>query len=185
MKQIQHISLSIKARNLIKKWANNRNNIYKRIDWDSYFLQLAYDVAKRSHDSQTQHGSVIVSSTNEIISTGYNGVIRDINDKILPNTRPEKYAFMIHSEHNAILSCARQGKSTLGSKIYVTGEPCINCYQLIWQAGIQEVIFGQKSSHMQQNERQLILTEIFKYLVQFTTKVEPLKIRQINYSPTE
>ena len=92
---------------------------------------MAFDVSKRSCDGQSQCGCVLTTKTHEILATGYNGFMRDIDDTRLPNLRPEKYPWMIHAEHNAILSCARQGKSTLGATAYVTGEPCIYCLQYL------------------------------------------------------
>ena len=35
-----------------------------------------------------------------------------------------KYPFMIHAEANAIYNAVRQGKSTQGMRVYVTGKPC-------------------------------------------------------------
>ena len=159
----------------IDYWLDIRQDIV-RPSWDEYFLNLAFEVSKRSHDLQTQHGSVIVNNTNEIISTGYNGTLRDINDEILPNVRPEKYDWMIHSEHVNILTCARQGKSTLGTKIYVTGEPCLYCYQYIWQVGITEVIYGNQTSNMTQDIDMQTKVEIFKALTKHS-----LTIRHIDF----
>jgi dCMP deaminase len=146
--------------------------------WDDYFLNLAFEVAKRSNDPQTQHGTVLVSQSNEIIATGYNGHIRDIKPSTLPNLRPDKYDWMIHSEPNAILSCARQGKSTLNAKAYVTGPPCLQCLQFMWQAGIVEIIHGETKSHMMQDKETEVKIEIFKELTK-----KKLKIRSVNFIP--
>jgi len=114
----------------------------KRPTWDEYFLQMADLVSARSHDVQTQHGAVIVGPNYEVLSTGYNGFVRDIDDTQLPNTRPDKYTWMIHAEHNAIINCARNGIKLRGSTIYVTGPPCIYCLQYIYQAGIIRIVHG-------------------------------------------
>ena len=161
--------LSQKADELLKVYSNkiDRKTIDNRIDWHSYFLRLAQQVSTRSSDSQTKHGAIIVNDDHEIVATGYNGVLRDIDNYQLPNQRPEKYCWHIHAEANSILSCARQGKSTLNTTIYVTGEPCINCYQYIWQSGIKRVIFGQQNSHMH-DEEMLTKIELFKFLTQLT-----------------
>ncbi len=173
---MKYPDLSKDAKQTIYNWRQNYRVKIDKPSWDEYFLTLAFEIAKRSNDSQTQHGSVIVSSTNEIIASGYNGTIRNIDDKFLPNTRPEKYTWMIHSELNSILSCARQGKSTLGTTIYVTGEPCINCYQLIWQAGIKEIVYGNQQSNMQQSNDSKIKIEIFKFLTKHN-----LVIRHVDF----
>lgn len=113
-----------------------------RLSWDEFFLLQALLVSLRSHDPQTQCGCVLVSNNNTILSTGYNGFIRYFDDKVLPNLRPYKYDFMIHAEHNAILNCAMNGISTNNAKAYITGMPCNNCLQYMWQAGIKKIIFS-------------------------------------------
>jgi len=144
--------------------------------WDKYFVEMAFNISKRSCDGQSHCGCVLTTKTHEILATGYNGFMRDINDTRLPNLRPEKYPWMIHAEHNAILSCARQGKSTLDAIAYVTGEPCIYCLQYLWQAGITDIIHGTNQTSMQDEEMDL-KAEIFKYLTD-----HKLNIRQVDIS---
>ncbi len=112
--------------------------------WDHIFMQEATLWSRRSHDTQTQCGCVIVRDKT-IISTGYNGFIRDIDDNSLPNKRPEKYPFMIHAEANAIYNAVRLGRSTLGSTIYITAPPCLGCLQMLYQCGIKNVIYSDIS----------------------------------------
>ena len=135
-----------------------------RPSWDSIMMDIAKKVSERSHDSQTKCGAVICNQDNEIISTGYNGFIRNIDDSILPNTRPQKYEFVIHGECNSIVNCARQGKSTKGAIIYVTAMPCLRCLQYIWQAGIVKVIYGNQQTNMQQSEESKQKTDLILQL---------------------
>lgn len=119
--------------------SKNKNSDYKRISWDSYFMSLAFLVSMRSPDSQTQHGSVIVDEENRIVSTGYNGFLPEADDENIPNTRPFKYPFILHSETNAILSAKRDLK---GCRIYITGLPCNECLKDIVKSGIKNIIVG-------------------------------------------
>src|SRR3972149_3706155 len=97
------MNLSPKAKELILKWINNKSHLkHDRPSWDKYFLSLAIEVSKRSSDAQSQFGCVIVNEQHHIIGVGYNGFIAGIEDYILPNTRPDKYPFMLHSEINAL-----------------------------------------------------------------------------------
>jgi dCMP deaminase len=114
----------------------------KRISWDHIFLLEAHLWSSRSSDVQTQCGCVLVSPDHTVLSTGYNGFIRDIDDTALPNLRPFKYDFMIHAEHNAILNCARNGTTTVGATAYITGSPCNWCLQYMWQAGIVRIVYS-------------------------------------------
>lgn len=104
-------------------------------------MTMAYELAKRSHDCQTQHGSIIINDRNQILGTGYNGFIKGIDDSKLPNTRPKKYPWMIHSEVNALLNCEHR---PVGATIYVTGHPCLHCYQCLYQAGIARIIYDAR-----------------------------------------
>lgn len=120
--------------------------------WDCYYLIDALYWSSKSHDPQTKCGAVIVAPDNTPLSHGYNGFIRGADDS-LPNTRPNKYPFMIHAEHNALLNCLRNGKSTLGATVYVTASPCLSCWQFMWQAGIVRVVYSNISTpKMVQNQ---------------------------------
>ena len=140
------------------------NRPIKRPLWKDFMIGLAYFISTRSHDAQTQCGAVLCNDDNEIIATGYNGFVRGIDDKALPNTRPAKYDFMIHAEHNAILNCARQGKSTKGTTLYVTGMPCLFCLQYIHQAGIKKVIYSNQQTNMQQSDESRQKTKAILHL---------------------
>ena len=114
-------------------------------DWDNIFLQEATLWSRRSHDIETQCGCVLVKDKT-VISSGYNGFIRDIDDSDLPNTRPDKYPFMIHAEANAIYNSVRIGRSTLGATAYITAIPCLSCLQMLYQCGIEEIVYSDISN---------------------------------------
>lgn len=112
--------------------------------WDKAFFKEASLWMQNSHDCETQCGCVLVKDKTGI-STGYNGFIRDIDDSILPRTRPDKYPFMIHAEANAIYNSVRLGRQTLNSTAYITGPPCLSCLQMLYQCGIIEIKFSNIS----------------------------------------
>lgn len=117
-----------------------------RDSWHEYFISQAFLISTRSKDAQTKFGAVFVDSKNHIISAGYNSFVRNIDDENLSNIRPNKYQFMIHAEHNGILSAARRGTSLNKSSCYVTGRPCINCIQFMYQAGVKKVYYAEINS---------------------------------------
>jgi dCMP deaminase len=117
-----------------------------RLPWDDYLLRIASDVAARSPDPATKHGTVIVDAEHAILATGYNGPPRGCRDELIPLTRPEKYAYLVHSEANAVASAARRGVSLLGSTAYVTGPTCAPCLALLINAGVREVVTGSVPS---------------------------------------
>lgn len=110
-----------------------------RPSWTDYFLGLAKVVSQRSHDMQTQHGCVITDSNHRILGVGYNGFPRGLNDKELPNTRPEKYPWMIHAERNALSNCIVRPENGIA---YVTGQCCNDCIMALWQEGVNTVVMS-------------------------------------------
>lgn len=108
---------------------------YDKINWDQYFMSIAFLVAKRSPDANTRHGGLLVKN-NKIISTGYNGFVCGADDTVLPNTRPYKYLHMIHCETNLICNAAKTGSSIEGATLYITGYPCKECTKLLINCGI-------------------------------------------------
>lgn len=111
-----------------------------RPSWNDYFLGLAKVVSQRSHDMQTQHGCVITDSNHRILSVGYNGFPRGLDDTRLPKTRPEKYPWMIHAERNALSNCITRPENGIA---YVTGQSCNDCIMALWQEGISKVIMSK------------------------------------------
>ena len=119
---------------------------FGRPDWHTYFMSLSLLIAQRSIDPSTKHGSVIVDDDRTILAVGYNGPPRGCIDKNIPLTRPEKYAYMVHSEVAAIANAARSGVRIRGSMLYVTGQPSEKYLGLLINAGIKRIYFGSISS---------------------------------------
>lgn len=112
------------------------------MNWNDYFMNLAHAVSLKSRDS-TQVGCVIVGEDKQILSTGYNGFARGVDDSISERyERPEKYDWTIHAECNAIAHAARHGVRLKGSTAYVTHFCCSGCADMIIQAGVIKVVCG-------------------------------------------
>lgn len=111
----------------------------ERVCWDDYYMIAALWAKTRSPDESTQHGCVIVAQGGEVLSWGYNGFPRGCDDKLMPQTRPEKYSVILHSEENAILNC---NVLMDGATVYVTGPPCVKCWPKLIQKGIKKVVYG-------------------------------------------
>ncbi len=111
------------------------------MNWDDYFMNLAYLVAMKSKDASTHIGAVVVGPDNEVRSLGYNSFPRGINDDVIERQeRPEKYYWFEHAERNSIYNATLLGTSLNGCKMYTNGIPCMDCARAIVQAGIKEVI---------------------------------------------
>ncbi|MBR6627169.1 MAG: dCMP deaminase family protein [Lachnospiraceae bacterium] len=115
------------------------------ISWDEYFMGVAHLAGMRSKDPNTQVGACIVSDDHKILSMGYNGFPRGCSDDEFPWARDgevldTKYAFVTHSELNAILNF--RGGSLEGTTLYVSLFPCNECAKAIIQAGIKVVVYA-------------------------------------------
>lgn len=117
----------------------------KQAKKDNY-MEIAFVCAKRSLDPDTQHGCIAVSPEGNILSTGYNGPPRDVEDSKIPLTRPEKYTYMEHAERNCIYNAARHGISLRGCTFYVTGVPCVDCMRAMYQVGAHKVVYADRLS---------------------------------------
>jgi dCMP deaminase len=113
--------------------------------WDDYFISMCDVVAMRSKDPSTQHGAVLVDEHKRVISTGYNGGCRRIDDSSIDWSRPSKYPYIIHAEENALWTAER--KNLEGCTLYITGTPCSKCMLRIAHSGVSTVVFGTKSSN--------------------------------------
>jgi dCMP deaminase len=114
-----------------------------RPSWDEYFMQITFQVAKRSTCPRTAVGAVIVREK-RILTTGYNGSPRGqphctevgcliVNDHCVRT---------LHAEQNAIIQGALHGVDVSASTLYVTHQPCLSCAKMIINAGIQRVVYA-------------------------------------------
>ena len=113
---------------------------YKTPGFDELFMRMVYLTATKSKDPSSKIGAVIVKD-NRVISTGYNGFpigVSDSQDRYINRETKQKY--VVHAEHNSILTAARFGISTLNAVIYTNGLPCNNCMKSIIQSGINEIV---------------------------------------------
>lgn len=107
------------------------------------FLDMAFKIAELSKDDSTQCGAVLVDTDNVILATGYNGPPPQMNDEFVPwNTRPDKYAYIIHADENALLFAlgSHGAKPLIGSTMYLTALPCPACTLRIIRAGVKKVV---------------------------------------------
>lgn len=110
-------------------------------NWDARFISMTEVVGSWSKDRSTKIGCVIVGNDNSILSTGFNGFPRGIDDNVdYRHERPEKYIWTEHAERNAIYNAARNGVRLAGSRIYCSWFPCSDCARAIIQSGITSIM---------------------------------------------
>jgi dCMP deaminase len=112
------------------------------MDFNGYFISIADTVREKSKDPSSKIGAVIVGPDKQIVSTGFNGFPRGIDETDqLRWKRPIKYDYIEHAERNAIYNAARHGIALRGSTMYMVGfgppcTPCIACAKAVIQSGI-------------------------------------------------
>jgi len=116
----------------------------RRLDWHTYFMNIARQVATRSTCARKHVGAVIVRDRT-ILSTGYNGSIRGMPhcDDVGHDLDAGHCVATIHAEANSILQAAKNGVRIEGAEIYTTASPCWSCFKLIANAGIRTIYYGE------------------------------------------
>ncbi len=116
-------------------------------DFDDIFMELAVNLAKRSHCIKAQVGAVLTRDT-RIISIGYNGppsgthnCDTEFPEEGCPRDSKGSCSLALHAEQNAILYAAKNGSTMEGGTIYVTLSPCLACARIIFSMKIKKVIF--------------------------------------------
>jgi dCMP deaminase len=131
----------------------------ERPDWEEVWLDVADTVAKRSKCSRAKIGAVIVSKTQRIESTGYNGPAANyVADGSCVNWCPRGRGEApldnmydacpaIHAEANALMYVDRSRIE--GGTIYITDVACMQCAKLVSNSGVARVIMrlSSRASH--------------------------------------
>ena len=110
---------------------------------DKYYIKVAKLCAKNSYAIKLQVGAIIVKD-GQIMSDGFNGTPCGFENKCEVKSMDgslHTLSYVLHAESNAILKCAKYGRATNGSTLYITHSPCIECAKLIIQAGIIRVVY--------------------------------------------
>ena len=118
-----------------------------RPDFDDIYMELAVNLAKRSHCIKKHVGAALTKDT-RIISIGYNGPPAGTHncDVEFPSegcARDSKgsCSLALHAEQNAILYAVKNNTSVEGSTLYVTLAPCLACARIIFSMGISKVVY--------------------------------------------
>jgi len=110
-------------------------------NWDNRWMEVCKLTASWSKDKSRKTSAVIIDDRNCLLSIGWNGFPRGINDEIKERCdRPAKYAWTEHAERNAIYNAASNGIAVGGCKMYMPWYPCADCSRAIIQSGISELI---------------------------------------------
>ena len=115
--------------------------------FDDIYMELAVNLARRSHCIKRHVGAVLTKDT-RIISIGYNGPPSGTHNCDVewpeagcPRDSKGGCSLAIHAEQNAILYAVKNKTSVDGATLYVTLSPCLACARIIYSMGIKRVIY--------------------------------------------
>ncbi|BCV24109.1 cytidine/deoxycytidylate deaminase family protein [Gelria sp. Kuro-4] len=122
-----------------------------RPDWDTYFMDIARVVARRSTCLRRRVGAIIVKER-RVLTTGYNGAPAGLahcaevgcerRRRGIPSGERHELCRGLHAEQNAIIQAAVHGVSIRGGTLYSTDYPCSVCAKMLVNAGIQRVVYA-------------------------------------------
>ncbi len=130
-----------------------------RPDWDTYYIGIAQAVSMRSTCVRRRYGAIVVKN-HIIVSTGYNGAARGMENCIdhgtckrenmnVPAGQRYELCVAVHAEANAIINASVQEMD--GATIYIAGtnsdqtlaegHPCLMCERMIRNAQIGKIVY--------------------------------------------
>ncbi|MFN7912359.1 MAG: deoxycytidylate deaminase [Bacteroidota bacterium] len=119
----------------------------KKPSFNDIYMDLAEQLAKRSHCVKAQVGAVLTKDT-RIISLGYNGPPAGTHNCDIewpeagcPRDSKGSCSLALHAEQNAILYASKNGVNMQDATLYVTLSPCIACARVIYTMGIKKVFY--------------------------------------------
>lgn len=123
-------------------------------------MKTAATFAELSHARRLHVGAIVVKD-DRIISIGYNGMpagwdnnceqkdyifhggpadfLDEDGTRYNLKTRPE----VLHAERNALDKLAKGTEGGLGSTMFITHAPCLECAKSIYGAGIKKIYYGE------------------------------------------
>ena len=119
----------------------------ERPKFDDIYMELAVNLAKRSHCIKRHVGAVLTKET-RIISIGYNGPPSGTHNCDIewpetgcPRDSKGSCSLALHAEQNAILYAVKNQTDVKGATMFVTLSPCLACSRIIYTMGIDKVIY--------------------------------------------
>ena len=125
-----------------------------RPTWDEYFLALADTASRRAACNRRQVGAILVDPYNRVRSVGYNGVEAEelhctdggcprgqLSYDECPPLGSYSNCTGKHAERNA--RDAIRHEWMIGYTMYITREPCEECFQMMNDEGLDKAIWPE------------------------------------------
>lgn len=109
--------------------------------WDKRFLEMARLVSTWSKDPSTKVGAVMVRPDRSVISVGYNGFAKGVDD--LPERYADrhnyKYQMVAHAEVNCMTFADRASMKNCCLYLWPF-MPCSRCAAIMIQCGVMRIV---------------------------------------------
>ncbi len=152
--------------------------------FDDIYMELAQNLARKSHCVKMKVGAVLTRDT-RIISLGYNGPPAGTHNCDIewpqqgcPRDSKGGCSLALHSEQNAILYAAKNNVVIEGATLYVTLSPCLACAKVIYTTGIKKVIYLNSYASYKGIE----LDEGVEFLKKFNVEVQQYVPKNVVHS---
>ncbi len=131
---------------------------------EKYFKLAKYQAQLFSKDPVCKVGAILLAPNSyQILSMGYNGLPRKIEETPERWERPLKYKYVEHAERNAIYNASRHGTPLEGAIAVITKFPCCDCARALIQSGITHIVTESPDfNHPRWGEDFKISQEMFK-----------------------
>ena len=124
----------------------------QRPSWDTYFMDIANLVSRRSTCLRRAVGAIVVKE-HRVLATGYNGAPAGIRhcaevgclreSMNVESGQRHELCRGIHAEQNAIIQAAYHGVPIRGAILFCTNLPCTICTKMLINAGIAEICYQE------------------------------------------
>ena len=112
---------------------------------DDFYINIAYDVAALSRCAKRKVGAVAIKG-NSILDFGFNGTPYGWITNTCEDQNGNTTDAVVHAEENIVAKSARSGRSLNQSTVYITYAPCMRCARLLYQAGVDKVVYVEDNN---------------------------------------
>lgn len=111
---------------------------------DDLYMDIAIRISKESNAKRLQVGAILVKDGQIVIGvngtpSGWDNNCETMNGNGQLKTKPE----VIHAESNLASKLMKSPINSTGATVYVTHACCIDCAKILYQAGVERVVYGQ------------------------------------------
>ena len=110
-------------------------------EFNKMMINLIKVFAEQSYCKRNKVGALLIGKNNNIISYGWNGTRKKIDDNCCEDENGKTHNHVIHAEENCLRKLWNSHEKAEMSKLYTTVAPCVNCASMLIDAEISQVFY--------------------------------------------